>query len=139
MSGEYIFWPVLVQVILTFAIYGLVSIRRVASVKAGTSSMSDYRVPVVEPESSATAIRSLSNQFELPVLFYVCCITLFVLGAVSWPVLVLSWAFVIARIVHAFVHVTSNRVKLRRPIFIAGFVIAAAMWIIVLLRLIPFG
>jgi hypothetical protein len=137
MSGETIFWPVLLQVVLTFAIYGVVSIRRVGSIKAGTTKPSDFRVPIVEPEASATAIRSLNNQFELPILFYVCCLTLFVLGAVSAIAVGLAWAFVISRYAHAFVHVTSNRLKHRRPLFIAGFLIAAAMWCLVLVRLVP--
>jgi hypothetical protein len=139
MSGETIFWPVIVQVALTFIIYGLVSVRRVGSIKSGVTKPSDFRIPIVEPETSATAIRSLNNQFELPVLFYVCCLVLFVLGAVSTVAVGLAWAFVVTRLAHAFVHVTSNRVQQRRPLFIAGFVIAAAMWILVLIRLIPSG
>ncbi len=137
MSGETIFWPVLLQVALTFVIYGVVSVRRVGSIKAGSAKPSDFRVPIVEPETSATAIRSLNNQFELPILFYICCLTLFVLGAVSTLAIALAWAFVISRIAHAFVHVTSNRLKHRRPLFVVGFLIAAAMWVLVLVRLIP--
>ncbi len=139
MSGETIFWPVIAQVALTFAIYVLVSVRRVGSIKAGTAKPSDYRVPIVEPESSATAIRSLNNQFELPVLFYVCCMTLFMLGAVSVTTLTLAWAFVFSRLVHAFEHVTTNRVRYRRPLFIAGFVIVLAMWVMIAVRLLPSG
>ena len=126
------------QVALTFAIYVLVSMRRVGSVKTGASKPSDYRVPIVEPDASATAIRSLANQFELPILFYVCCLTLFVLGAVSTLALGLAWAFVISRAAHAAVHVTSNRIKHRWPLFITGFAIVAAMWIVVLWRLANF-
>ncbi len=139
MSGETIFWPMMMQVALTFAIYVLVSVRRVGSIKTGTAKPSDFRVPIVEPETSATAIRSLNNQFELPVLFYVCCITLHVLGAVSGLALGLAWAFVISRIVHAFEHVTLNRVRYRRPLFIVGFVIVLAMWLLILVRLLPSG
>ena len=137
MTGEAIFWPVLIQAGLTYAIYILVSMRRVGAIKAGQAKPADFRVPNVEPEPSATAIRSLTNQFELPVLFYVCCIIMVMLGAVSTAALVLAWIFALSRIAHAFVHVTSNRLRFRRPFFVVGFVASAAMWILLAIRLMP--
>lgn len=135
MSGEAIFLPVLVQVALTFVIYGVVSFRRVGAVTSGKASHADYRVPIVEPQASATAIRSLSNQFELPILFYVCCVILFELGAVSTVALGLAWLFVATRIAHAAIHVTTNRLKRRRPLFIAGLLAVLFMWALVFWRL----
>ena len=137
MTGEAIFWPVLVQAALTYAIYVVASTRRVGAVKSGKAKPSDFRVPNVEPEPSATAIRNLINQFELPVLFYVSCIILFVLGAVNMTALVLAWVFALSRLAHAFVHVTSNRLRYRRPLFMVGFFVSAAMWVLVAIRLIP--
>ena len=137
MTGEAIFWPVLVQAGLTYAIYILASTRRVGAVKSGQAKASDFRVPVIEPEPSATAIRNLTNQFELPVLFYACCIILFSLGAVSVPAMVLAWVFSLSRIAHAFVHVTTNRLRYRRPLFVIGFVASAGMWLLLAIRLIP--
>ena len=137
MTGEAIFWPVLIQAGLTYAIYILVSMRRVGAIKTGQAKPADFRVPNVEPEPSATAIRSLTNQFELPVLFYVCCIIMVMLGAVSTAAMVLAWIFALSRIAHAFVHVTSNRLRFRRPLFVVGFVASAAMWILLAIRLMP--
>ena len=137
MTGEAIFWPVLVQAGLTYAIYILVSFRRVDAVKSGKAKPADFRIPVVEPEPSATAARNLINQFELPVLFYVCCSILFMLGAVSIVSLSLAWAFVASRLAHAYVHVTSNRLRLRRPLFVAGFAILGALWLVLAYRLLP--
>lgn len=137
MSGETIFWPVLAQVALTFAIYVVVSLRRVGAVSAGKATHADYRVPIVEPEASATAIRSLNNQFELPILFYLCCVVLFLLGSVSNAALILAWLFVASRVAHAYIHVTTNRLKHRRPLFMVGFLVVFAMWALVFWRLIP--
>lgn len=135
MTGESIFWPMLVQALLTFAIYGLVSYRRMSSIRSGTSKPSDYRIPTVEPEASATAARSLINQFELPVLFFAACIVLFVLGAAKMPAILIAWIFALSRLVHAFVHVTSNRLRYRRPLFITGFFSVLGLWLLVALRL----
>ena len=83
----------------------------------------------MEPEPSATAARNLINQFELPLLFYEVCILLHLVNAVSYLVLVLAWLFVITRIVHMAVHTTSNKVRIRRPIFVLGFVVNGLLWI----------
>lgn len=135
MTGESIFWPMLVQAFLTFSVYGLVSMRRMGAIRAGAAKPSDYRIPTVEPEPSATAARSLINQFELPVLFFAACVVLFVLGAANMPAILIAWAFALSRIAHAYVHVTSNRLRYRRPLFITGFFAALALWVLVALRL----
>ena len=135
MTGESIFWPMLVQALLTFAVYGLVSYRRMSAIKSGTTKPSDYRIPTVEPESSATAARSLINQFELPVLFYAACLVLFVLGAANLAAILIAWLFALSRLIHAFVHVTSNRLRYRRPLFIAGFFSVLGMWLLIGLHL----
>jgi hypothetical protein len=121
---------------LTYGIYVLVSKRRIAAITAGEAKVGDFKIPTNEPERSASATRNLINQYELPVLFYACCLTLFVLGAAGTVSVLLAWAFAAARAAHAYVHVTSNRVRYRRPAFIAGFVILLAMWGMVALRLV---
>jgi hypothetical protein len=136
MNGEAIFWPMLVQMLLTFAIYGLVSLRRIGAIKSGQAKASDYRIPSIEPEPSATAARSLINQFELPVLFYAACLVLFVLGAAGQLAVFLAWLFALVRIGHAYVHVTTNRLRYRRPLFIASFFIALALCGLIAARLI---
>ena len=135
MTGEAIFWPMLVQAFLTFAIYTVVSSRRISAIRAGMAKPSDYRVPIVEPEPSATAARSLINQFELPVLFFSACMVLFVLGAADITAILIAWVFSLSRLGHAFVHITSNRLRYRRPLFLAGFFAALLQWLIVALRL----
>jgi hypothetical protein len=135
MQGESIFWAMLLQVCLTYGVYALVSRRRLAAIAAGEAKVGDFRIPSQDPERSASASRSLINQYELPVLFYACCLTLFVLGAAGTAAIVLAWAFAFARGAHAYVHVTTNRVRYRRPAFIAGFLILLAMWALVVWRL----
>jgi hypothetical protein len=135
MQGEAIFWPMLVQVGLTYGIYALASSRRLAAISTGEAKPADFRIPTAEPERSATVVRNLINQFELPVLFFACCLTLFVLGAAGTIAIMLAWAFAAARLAHAYFHVTSNRLRYRRPAFIVGFVILLAMWLLVGWRL----
>lgn len=128
MMSTAIFWPVMAQVALTLVVYFVMSKRRIAAVKAGQARPRDFAIPA-DPEMSATAARNVSNQFELPVLFYVVCLAFHQAGAVDLVALILAWTFVAARIVHAWVHVTSNVVLLRRRIFVIGFLAVALMWI----------
>lgn len=129
-SSTAIFWPVLAQVLLTYVIYVIVSSRRIGAVKAGAAKASDFKVPSIEPEPSATAARNLSNQFELPVLFFAACLSLFVTGGAGMAAVAVAWAFVLARVAHSYVHLTSNRVKIRRRLFIVSFVINLAQWVL---------
>ncbi|MDP3526025.1 MAG: MAPEG family protein [Hoeflea sp.] len=134
-SSTAIFWPVLAQVLLTYGIYMVVSARRVGAVKAGTAKVADFRVPSIEPEPSATAARNLANQFELPVLFFAACLSLYVTGGAGTAAIVAAWAFVLARAAHAYVHVTSNRVRLRRRLFIASLGVNCVQWLLLAIHI----
>lgn len=125
-----IFWPIMAQVLLIYAIYMLVSARRIGAIKAGKAKSADFKAPFVEPEASAVAVRSLSNQFELPVLFFAASISLFVTGGAGLVAVVVAWTFVAARMAHAYVHVTSNRVLVRRRLFILSLAINLLQWVL---------
>lgn len=71
---------------------------------------------------------SIANQFELPVLFHLCCVLLYLTEADNLLSLGLAWLFVALRYAHAFIHVTSNRLRYRQPLFMAGFLVLVAMW-----------
>lgn len=128
MNSTAIFWPMIVQAALSLVMYAVMSSRRIAAVKAGQARARDFAIPS-DPELSATAARNVTNQFELPVLFFVVCLAFHQLGAVDMVALVLAWIFAIARLAHAWVHVTSNRVILRRRIFIVGYLATILMWV----------
>ena len=129
MSNTAIFWPLIVQTALIYTIYVLVSRRRFSAVKAGQATASDYKVPIIEPEATATVARNLVNQFELPFLFYAVCIILYLVNGVNDVTLALAWLFVLSRIAHSSIHVTTNRVRLRRPIFIVGYLVNGLLWL----------
>jgi hypothetical protein len=65
---------------------------------------------------------SFSNQFELPVLFYVLTILAYVTHKAGVVFVILAWIFVIFRLLHAYVHTTSNVVRFRGSLYgIAAF------------------
>lgn len=125
-----IFWPVIAQVALIHAIYFLMLRRRYTAVRAGTAKASDFWIPAIEPEPSATVARSLINQFELPVLFFLVCTLLYVTAGVNHAVVAIAWLFVLSRFAHAYIHVTSNRLRIRQRLFVIGFVLNFVLWVL---------
>ena len=131
-----IFWPMIAHAVLVFGLYGLLRLRRGEAVKAGNARVSDFRDRVPpEPEASRKVLANLANQFELPILFNVGCIALFVTGGVSLVVVAVAWVFTASRYVHAAIHVGSNRIRYRFPAFMVGYVAAALLWLCLALHL----
>lgn len=134
MNQTAIFWPMIAQALLTFIIYGLLSVRRRRAVSAG-ARWRQFKVRTEEPPSSASAANNLMNQFEMPVLFYAICLALFVTSGTSYLTVTLAWVFVALRYVHAFVHVTSNDLRFRSGAFALGYLVMAVLWICFALHL----
>jgi len=128
MTGFEMFWPLLAHVLLVYILYGLLGLRRRKVVQEGRMKKSDYRENRDEPVESLCVKNSLANQFELPALFYACSILLYITEADNLVAVVLAWLFVALRYAHAYVHVTSNDLRYRSPLFAAGFVVLAGMW-----------
>lgn len=125
-----IFWPMIAQAVLIFSVYVLMSKRRMGAVRSGRVQAREYKIPTIEPEPTATVARNLINQFELPVLFFVVCILLQMTAGVNYAAVLIAWLFVVSRYAHAVVHVTSNRLMLRRRLFLAGFAFNVILWML---------
>ncbi len=119
MQTHWIFWPVLAQLLIPFWVLILNGQRKAVDRRSGT----------VDPEQAAIdnkawslpvvlTSNSLANQFQLPVVFYVLCLVLATLDAVSVFALLVAWLFVLTRWFHAYVHVTSNHIPARFGSFV---------------------
>jgi hypothetical protein len=122
-------WPMIAHAALVFGLYVLLSSRRVGAVKEGRARAEQFRENRDEPAESLIVKNAIANQFELPVLFYAVSILLYLVDADNPVTVAGGWLFVALRYVHAYVHVTSNRLRYRRPLFIAGLLVVALLWI----------
>ncbi|MBB3314852.1 hypothetical protein FHT77_000694 [Rhizobium sp. BK181] len=129
MTGYEMFWPIIAHVALVYLLYMLLGYRRRQLVQAGKVRRSNYRENRDEPPEGLVVKNCLANQFELPVLFYACCVLLYITEADNLVAVVLAWTFVVLRYLHAFVHVTSNDLRYRSPLFGAAYVVLGAMWV----------
>jgi hypothetical protein len=124
MNQNIIFYPLLIQVMLILLLYILLGIEKSKAVKAGTV---DSKKAALHndawPDHVVRVSNNIANQFETPILFFVLSLVFFSLKSVDMTVLVLCSAYVASRIVHAYIHVTSNYVPKRRGVFMVGCVI----------------
>ena len=136
MTRDWIFVPVIVQVLLTLAIYVRLIKVKILELRAGRVDRD--RLPLYEdawPASVQQINNNIRNQFELPVLFYVMCVVLWVLDAVTPLALAAAAAFAISRVVHALIHLGSNVVPHRRRAFTVGWWALAFLAVLVLWQL----
>ncbi|RVB10181.1 hypothetical protein EN918_36590, partial [Mesorhizobium sp. M7A.F.Ca.CA.004.05.1.1] len=129
MNQTTIFWPVLAHVLLIYIVYCVLGRRRYGAIRSGEAKAGQFKVRSAEPASSVTVAANLTNQFELPVLFYVLCLTLHLTNGVNYLTLSLMWIFVASRYFHAWIHLTSNNLLLRSRSFFVSAVILLLGWI----------
>jgi hypothetical protein len=126
-----ILYPVFVQVLLVYVVMLLMSrARRKAVATPDRETMTAIAMGKYDwPDDARKCAANYGNQFEMPVLFYaVVAFALIVKGA-DTIMIVLAWVFALSRLLHAYVHIGSNRVKTRMPVFALGAFVVLAMWV----------
>ena len=123
MSVQMILLPVFVQVALTFALLFWMASVRTASITRGETKIRDIALGQPNWDTGTLQVGNcLANQFQFPMLFYVVVILALFTKTTDLVFVVLAWIFVVSRLVHAYVHTTSNHVPTRFKIFAVGIV-----------------
>lgn len=122
------------MILLTFTVGGYLLKLRVAAVKTGAVKLSVFRLNDAEamPVKMQQASRNYSNLFEIPVFFYAASTLAVALGLETPSIILLGWLFVLARIMHSWIHITSNNVIHRLQAFMVGNICVLLIWIILL-------
>lgn len=130
MTQTAIFLPVVTLAFWTFAILLLIPAMRIRAALAGRVGPKDFRYGESErvPGDVSLPNRDYMNLLELPVLFYVIAVSLYVTSQVDSNYVMLAWGFVVARIAHSLVHLLYNNVLHRLAVFAIGVLILMAMW-----------
>jgi hypothetical protein len=136
MSITAVILPVLVQVGLTFILLLWLGRSRVGHLRSGEVKARDISLGERNWPTRLLQIQnSYHNQFELPVLFYALVALALITRKADMLFVVMSWMFVVARLVHAAIHTTSNKLIWRFQAFVLGVLILAAMWVIFGIRI----
>lgn len=130
MSQTSLVYPMAAMVLLTMIVLVKLFRARVAAVRTGQIQASFYWLyqGALEPEPTQKVSRHFVNLFEAPTLFYVACLAAMVLGEVSPALVTLAWCYVVARLVHAYVHLGRNRLRHRLAAYFASWLVLAAIW-----------
>ena len=131
MTVQAILLPLFVEVILTFGLLIWLAPLRARDFSSGAVRAED--VALREPNWSKRSMQvsyAFSNQFELPVLFYVLTILAFITHLAGVVFVVLAWIFVIFRLLQAYVHVTNNKIRLRGSMYGIAAIALILNWVI---------
>lgn len=122
-------WSIFLQIILTFVVLFKMRFVRVRAFKESGIKMADIAVtPEAWPDYVRKVQNNYINQFEVPVLFYLACSLVLIFSVESLLFVILAFVFVISRVVHAFIHTGSNRIKYRFSAFFVGVICVMAQW-----------
>jgi hypothetical protein len=136
MSVQSVLLPVFVLIGLTFALLLWMAGARRNALVGGQTKIRDIALGQSNWPVRATQIGNcFKNQFELPVLFYILIGLALPLRHADYVIVLLSWVFVVTRLVHAGVFVSSNDLNRRSLAWFAGVVVLLVMWIYFALKI----
>lgn len=136
MSIQAVLLPVFVQVALTSFLMFWMARTRFGALRSGQVKVRDIALGQrAWPERPTQIANAFHNQFETPVLFYVLVVLALITHKADWLFLAMAWIFVASRIAHAFIHTTSNDIRLRFSAFVVGAIVLTLMWIIFAVRI----
>ena len=136
MSIQAVLLPLFVEVVLTFVLLYWMAYQRTSALQAG--EIEPRNIALREPnwpQRMTQVSNAFQNQLELPVLFYVLTILAWITRHADLLFVVLAWIFVLSRLVHAYIHVTSNDVRRRGAAYGVSALVLTIMWAIFMIRI----
>ena len=133
-----IFYPLFAQVLLTAIVWCWMYKTRIAEMKRNKinpQTLANAADASNRLKSVAGAADNFKNLFEIPVLFYVAGIMLYVTQLVDTTFLILAGVFVLLRYIHSFVHITYNNVMHRFAAYVLSTLMLWIIWIMMVIRL----
>lgn len=136
MTIPMILAPLFVQVVLTFAMMLGMMVFRTTALRSGETRLES--IALREPNWPLRATQfgnAFSNQFELPVLFYILTILAMMTRHADLLFVLMAWIFVALRVLQALVHVTSNNVRYRGAFYGISAILLLMMWLVFIVKI----
>lgn len=130
MNNHAILYPIFALAWWTSCVLLLIPIARIRAGRRREIVVDDFKYgesSAVPPHVSIPN-RNYMNLLELPVLFYVAAILLYLSPCTSATAIDLAWLYVGLRIVHSIIHLTYNKVFHRLAAFATSNVVLVLMW-----------
>jgi len=131
MPAARILYPMMALAALTFVVLLVIPYARFRAAARDRVTAADFRYgeSANVPGDVSLPNRNLMNLLELPLLFYIGCLALYVTDTVDTVAVVLAWAYVALRILHSAIHLTYNNVFHRLSAFAASNLLLVALWV----------
>ncbi len=131
MESTAILYPAAAMFFLTFAVIVNLGIKRFRAVGRREVSVGYYRLYIEggEPPRLRVLTRHAQNHFEVPPLFYLVLLFIYVTGHVTWLTVGLAWLYFASRCAHSYIHLGTNNVTHRFSAYAAGGLVLAALWL----------
>jgi hypothetical protein len=131
MRNPAIFYPMFALACWTLAVLLLIPLVRVRSALKREIRADDFKLgeSAAVPGYVSIPNRNYMNLLELPMLFYVVCLLLYVSGGASSLTIALAWAYVVLRLVHSAIHLSYNHVMHRLAVFTLSNVALVLLWL----------
>jgi hypothetical protein len=132
MRNPAILYPLFALAAWTLIVLVLIPLARVRAVRERTIGADDFKFGESARVPSRVSLpnRNYMNLLELPMLFYVVGILVYVTGGASTLATAVAWAFVALRVVHSVIHLTYNHVLHRLTAFTLANVALVLLWCI---------
>ena len=118
--------PVLALIIWTLVMLLVMYKRRIPAMNAISKRTQDFidnpKLGEQLPASARWAANNYNHLHESPTIFYALMFTIFLMDKVTPLALYCAWAFVVIRIIHSIVHITSNKVIVRFSLFLLSMI-----------------
>lgn len=131
MTNTFLIYPMFALVLVTVCVLVVMFRRRVVAIRNGQVKLEHFKTynSGASTDEMIKAERHFSNLFEVPVLFYVGCLVAMNIPLVGFWILLWPWLFVVARVVHAIIHLGSNKIYWRMRAYGLGWIAVLALWI----------
>lgn len=119
MNQNLMYFPCLAMLTLSFLVMLRMFVLRVRAVKNKDIEIKFFKTYNVgtPPTQMLQADRHFVNLFEAPVLFYMVCAFSVITFSVDFKMLAAAWIYVFFRVLHAIIHLTTNKIQPRMLVY----------------------
>ena len=141
LSPNLILYPIFAMFFLVAFVLVRMARLRVGAVQRGDMNARFYRTydEGEEPKELRVVTRHFINLFEMPLVFYVGVILVYITHQVNYWLVFCAWAYVGLRYLHSYVHLGANDVLTRFRVYFAGNLVLLVLWLSLLVQLLRSG
>jgi len=141
MNHVVILQPVFALAMLTGLVLLLIPLVRIRAVQLRQIGLNDFKLgeSAKVPQQVSIPNRNYMNLLELPLLFYVVCLLIYVTGSTTATMVQVAWTYVALRVVHSAIHLSYNHVFHRFMAFALSNVVLLLLWMLAAAQVLGWG